>query len=239
MIIEYMAKGSKRGATPPTSVQQKERQKRVEDIRKDMLEKIHIIDPDYQELKEQLKEQLGRSKRGEHVFNNNILKFHSKVLTEFIKKKSIDTLQGYDQHQQAVTELGRRTLPQNTETDIQTNMVVDFDKDELYVNANAVFYGVYCSALREAMFNVLKHINPGEVKVDKKQRVNCVIYNMNYHEIYVDQLAKVKWIGNNATKQARFERVRGEVAHMYNTDRGVDWCIRILTEVAPLFGPRQ
>ncbi len=237
MIIEYMAKGSKRGATPSTSVQQKEREKRVEDIRKDMLEKIHIIDPDYQELKEQLKEQLGRSKRGEHVFNKGILKFHSKVLKKFIQIKNIDTLQEYNQ--QAMTELDGHTLPQNTETDIQTNMVVDFGKDELYVNANAVFYGVYCSALREAMFNVLKHINPGEVKVDKKQRVNCVIYNMNYHEIYVDQLAKVKWIASKATNQARFERVRGEVAHMYNTDRGVDWCIRILTEVAPLFGPRQ
>ncbi len=236
MIIEYMMKGSKRGAKPLTPAQKKEREKRVEDIRKDMLEKIHIIDPDYQELKEPLKEQLGRSKRGEHVFNNNILKFHSDVLKEFIQRYHIDELQGYNQHQQAVKELGRRTLPKNTETDIQTNMVVDFGADELYVNANAVLYGIFCSALREAMFNVLRHINPGEVKVDKKQRLNFVIYNMNYHEIYVDPLARDKWIANKVTNQARFERVRGEVAHMYNTDRGVDWCIRILHLVAPLFG---
>ncbi len=60
-------------------------------------------------------------------------------------------------------------------------------------------------------------------------------YHMNKLEIYVDEQARDRWIGNNATKHARFERVRREVAHMYNTDRGVDWCIRILTEVAPLF----
>ncbi len=43
-IIEYMMKGSKSGATPSTPVQQKEREKRVEDIRKDMLEKFRIVD---------------------------------------------------------------------------------------------------------------------------------------------------------------------------------------------------
>ncbi len=235
-IIEYMNTASKRGAKPSTSAEKKEREKRVEDIKKDMLEKIRIVDPDF---KVELKEELERSQRGEHVFNNNILKSHSKVLKEFIQIKNINNLQGYNQRQHAINELGKHTLSQNTADDIQTNMVVDFDEDEFYMNANGVVYGVYCRVLREAMLVVLNHINPGAVRPEETRWVQFVIDNMNNLQIYVDELARDRWIGNNATKQARFEQVRGEVAHMYNTKRGVDWCIDILTEVAPLFGPTQ
>lgn len=222
MIIEYMVKGSKKGTKP--SAEQEAREKKVEAIKKDMLTKIRIINPNYS--KEQ-KEQLERSRRGEHVFNNNILKFHSKVLTEFIQSHHIDNRQGYNQ--QAVNELGKHTLPQNTATDIQTNMVVHFGQDEFYVNANGVMYGEYCRALRGAMLSVLCPCkNPGDVTEEERRRVNFVIDNINNLQIYVDQLAKVKWIANKERRKAQFERVRGEVAHMYKTDRGVDWCIDIL-----------
>ncbi len=233
-----MNTASKRGTKPLTPAQKKEREKRVEDIRKDMLEKIRNVDQNFQV---ELKEQLGRAKRGEHVFNNSILTFHSDVLKEFIQINNINNLQGYNQHQQEINELGRRILSQNTETDIQTNMVVHFGEDEFYVNANGVLYGVFCRALREAMLAVLNHINPGEVPPEYRQRVILVIDNMNNRQIYVDELARDRWIAldRTGTRQARFEEVRGEVAHMYNTDRGVDWCIRILTEVAPLFEQRQ
>ncbi|XP_042603918.1 uncharacterized protein LOC109080831 isoform X1 [Cyprinus carpio] len=248
MIIEYMAKGSKRGTKPPTSAEQKERQKTVEAIRKDTLEKIRIIEPNFKEKRmEEIKEELQRSKRGEHVFNNDILKFNSKVLTDFIEKYCIYRLQGYDQ--QEMNELGRHTLHPDTAENIQTKMVVHFGEDEFYVNANAVMYGEYCRALHEAMLVVLGHINPDDViqeekqKVteeerkkieEEKQRVNNIIDNMNEHEIYVDQLAKVKWIKENGDN--RFNNVKQEVVNMYNKDCGVKWCIRILRKIAPLFG---
>ncbi len=129
-------------------------------------------------------------------------------------------------------------------------MVVDFEEGEFYVNANEVENGVYCRVLTEAMIAVLNHINPEHVTEAERQRnialrnknpvrktrneiewVNFVIDNMNKYEIYVDPLAKVKWIDDKVTNQARFERVRGEVAHMYKTDRGVDWCIRVLNKI--------
>ncbi|XP_016151470.1 uncharacterized protein [Sinocyclocheilus grahami] len=231
MIIEHMVKGSKRGTKPPTPAQQKETQKRVEAIKKDMLEKIHIINPNF---KHELKEELGRSERGEHVFNNSILKFHFKVLTDFIQSHHIDNLGGYNQ--QAMDTLGSHTLPPNTAEDIQTNMVVHFGEDEFYVNANGVMYGEYCRALRGALIDVLRRINPGDVTEEERQRVNFVIDNMNNLEIYVDQLAKVRWIANIEIRQGRFEQVRQEVATMYKTARGFDWCIHILHEVAPLYG---
>ncbi|KAF4098129.1 hypothetical protein G5714_020159 [Onychostoma macrolepis] len=201
MIIEYKGKGSKRGTKPPTQAEQKAREKRVEEIKKEMLEKIHIIKPDFNQ---ELKFELEKSQRGEHVFNNNILRFHSDVLTDFIKSQSIAKLQRYKQHQQAINDLGRCTLSKNTVDEIQTKMVVHFGEDEFYVNANGVVYGVYCSELRDAMFNVLNHINPGDVTPKKRQRVNSVIDNMINLQIYVDQLAKVTWIARQtSTRQAQ------------------------------------
>ncbi|KAK2915785.1 hypothetical protein Q8A67_000159 [Cirrhinus molitorella] len=233
-IAEHVKKGSKRGTKPPTPAEQKERQKRVEAIQKDMLEKIRIINPNFSEA---LKEELTRSKRGEHVFNNDILKFHFKVLTEFIQSQKMYNHRGYDQ--QAMNTLGKHTLSQNTAEDIQTNMVVHFGEDEFYMNANGVVYGEYCRALRGALLDVLGHINPNDVTDEERQRVNFVTDNMNNLKIYVDELAKDKWINNIQTRHARYKKVRQEVANMYRTDRGLDWCIRVLVEVAPLFGPRQ
>ncbi len=233
MIIEHVMTASKR-PKPLTSAQkkereiEKEREQKVEEIKEYMLEKIRIIKPKFSQ---ELKEELRRSKKGEHVFNNGILKFHSKVLKKFIEICGINNPQGSDQHQQAVTELDGHTLSQITEKDIGKEMVVGFGADEFYVNANAVEYGEYCRELREAMLAVLNHINPDDVTEEERERVNFVIDNMNKYEIYVDPLAKVKWIDDKVTNQARFERVRGEVAHMYKTDRGVDWCIRVLNKI--------
>ncbi|XP_056614396.1 uncharacterized protein LOC130429700 [Triplophysa dalaica] len=236
MIIEYVLKGSKRGTKPPISAEQKERQKKVEDITKDMLEKIRILNPNF---KQELTEELKRSKRGEHVFNNSILRFHSNVLTEFIKEHGIYNLRGYNQIQQGLDELGKHTLSQNTEAEIQSNMVVRFSQDEFYVNANGVVYGEYCRALRVALLDVLRHINPGDVTEDERERVKFLIDTMNNFQIYVDELAKVSWIANKGDRKRRFEQVRQAVANMYNRDRGSDWCISILCQVAPLFKQGQ
>lgn len=230
MIIEHVLKGSKKGKQPPSSAEQKERQKRVAEIKKDMLEKIHYIN---QNFHPELKEELGRSQRGEHVFNNGILRFHSNVLIKFIQNQHIDNLQGYNQ--QALNVLGRHTLPPSTETKIQREMVVNFADNEFYINANAIIYGEYCRALSGALLDVLKCINPGDVTKEKAQWVNFVIERMNTHEIYVDQLAKVRWINNQDNREEEFEQVRQAVVNMYNTDRGLDWCFRILHVVAPWF----
>ncbi len=64
-----MMKASKSGTKPLTPAQQREREKRVKAIEKDMLEKICIIDPDF---KEELEKQLEKSRKVEHVFNNNL-----------------------------------------------------------------------------------------------------------------------------------------------------------------------
>ncbi|KAF5887513.1 uncharacterized protein DAT39_022244, partial [Clarias magur] len=58
-IIECVVKGSKWG-TKLTPAQQEQRKKRVQNIQREMLQKIHIINPNFNQ---ELKEQLERSRR--------------------------------------------------------------------------------------------------------------------------------------------------------------------------------
>ncbi|XP_060747608.1 uncharacterized protein LOC132860431 [Tachysurus vachellii] len=236
-IIEHMMEGSRN--LNLTSAQKVARWRKAEEIRRDMEQKLRNLN---QLLPEQLREQLTRSEKGEHVFNNNILKFHLKVLRDFIKgPNKIYSLRGYESIEQTLNELGKHTLSPHTAGDIQTNMVVHFDSDEVYVNANAITYGKFSRALREAFSNVLGFHDPEDQQIkeaENKQWLTLIVEYMNNNQIYVDQYAKVKWIGNNQTRQRRFEEVRDEVANMYSTGRGLNWCADIMRVVEPLFNSK-
>ncbi|XP_058271898.1 uncharacterized protein LOC131369327 [Hemibagrus wyckioides] len=231
-IVEHVKKGSKNQNL--TLDQQRARARQLQDIQKRVVEKLNLIGEPFNE---ELKEELKRSKRGAHVFNNDVLKFHSKVLKDFIKRYRIESLRGYNK--QTMDELGKHTLLQKTAADIQYNMVVHFDDDEFYVNDNAILYSVYSKVLHEAFLKVLRHINPDDKTDKEKQQVTDIIDNMNNYQIYVDKFAKEKWIDNNPTRERRFEEVRGEVANMYKEERGLVWCTDIMHEVEPLFNRGQ
>ncbi|XP_060792028.1 uncharacterized protein LOC132895434 isoform X2 [Neoarius graeffei] len=233
-IIEYVNKGSKKGAKQTPALSLKEREKRIETIYADMLRKIHIINPNF---RQNLEAELVRSTRGEHVFNNNILKFHSKVLNKF-KEAKLDNLQALKDNPRALNGFDSNPLNENTAREIQYQMVVHFDNNEFYVNANAVMYGEYSRVLHDALLSVLNNINPDDVTENHRNRVNFVINNMNNLQIYVDFLARAKWFEistNPQDREARFNVVTQEVADMYREGRGLDWCIRILRVVAPWF----
>ncbi|GAA6100111.1 uncharacterized protein LOC122141291 [Tachysurus ichikawai] len=167
--------------------EQEERRRQVEEILKKMEENLrHINRP----LPQSLKVELGKSKRGEHVFNTDILKFYSKVLRRFLEKNNnIQSLQGYESEKQTLNTFGEHTLSPDTEYDIQTKMVVELDPYEFYVNANGKLYGEFSKVLREAFLNVLDVQDPsGETA--NKQRVTLIIENMNNYQIYVDEMIK-------------------------------------------------
>ncbi|XP_027004026.2 uncharacterized protein LOC113643800 [Tachysurus fulvidraco] len=154
-ITEHVNKVSKNQNL--SQAQKEARKRKVEEIQRDMQEKLRKIG---RQFPEELTEQLTRSKRGEHVFNNNILKFHSKVLREFIKEEKIHLLRGYKSIEQTLNKLGEHTLSPKTAEEIQTNMVAHFDFDEFYVDMNAALYGEFCRALREAILNVMSFKTP-------------------------------------------------------------------------------
>ncbi|KAM9450498.1 uncharacterized protein Hap1MRO34_021102 isoform 2-T3 [Clarias gariepinus] len=226
MIIQHMVKGSTTG-TKPTSA---EKEKQIKEIKTRVSEIFETMGVKAPQLDEKIKEEQDRAKRGEHVFNNGILKFHSKVLNAFVEKYLYE-LQKYDG--EALDEFKGHTLPQNTAKDIGENMVVTISTDEFYVNVNALLYGTFSKALHRAMLSVLGCTKQCDVTVKDKLRVKTVVDIMNKYEIYVDHFAKAKWIANNGVR--RFEEVRGQVVTMYENDRGLDWCLKILRVVTPWF----
>ncbi|XP_076843084.1 uncharacterized protein LOC143487799 [Brachyhypopomus gauderio] len=225
--------------------------KTLEKIRCNVLEIIRLIDTKF-EFTEPLMEELKRSKRGEHVFNNDILKFHKKILKHFLKSQHIYSVKQVDSDT-LINELGNHGLDENTECEISTNMVVHFEEEEFYVNCNALVYGIYCAALREVLFLMLNlMLNPNSyaqsniatnIEIsDNVSKVNYIIDLMDEKEVYVDHFAKEKWINqdrSNRRKPSRMERfklVKDNVAHMYKHQRGVQWCAEIKNRLSELVG---
>ncbi|XP_062867736.1 uncharacterized protein LOC134330505 [Trichomycterus rosablanca] len=218
---------AKRGQKKPAKTPEKEKAEKQQEPTDDFLRKILPVKPNYK-MVESLKEERNRSKQGEHVFNKDILKFHLKLLQDFLNGKH------FQYNQEHIKELGKHTLDSNTEKEIQTNMKVHFDEKEFYVNANAILYGKCCADLRIAFHNILNCRNPVSVTDLFKEKLELIIDSMNNNEIYVDKLAKAKWINNDKDKEKRFYKVKGKVVNMYKNERGQDWIINVMEQLEPL-----
>lgn len=185
-------------------------------------------------MNQELKEELEESKRGEHVFNNDILRFHSKVLNKLIERHGINNFSGYNPD--IMNTLGRHTLTKNTKTKIQKGMVAYFEIHDIYVNSNVILYSLFSSDLCAAFFNVLEHGHLGVPTEVVDQKLSLIIDGMNRFKIYVDELAREKWDNNKERKRRQVKEVKVEVVAMYSTGRGLPWCTDILREVSSLRG---
>lgn len=209
VLVEYVCSVPvSKKKTPSHKSRKKEETEKMLKIRQEMLEKIRLIKPDYV-LSTELQRETRGSKRGEHVFNNNILKFYSTVVrTEFGPINLFYS--NLFEYMSNKTHMGYHRLRPDIEQDICSKMVVTFDETDFYVNANSFIYGVYSKELRSALLKVL--LNPHLHTRSDAKRVNHITDLMNDHGIYVDQMAKAKWINNEQIKRERFNKVKGEVA---------------------------
>lgn len=62
----------------------------METIRRETLQKINLINQNYK-FQEPLVDTGERSKRGEHVINNNVIKFHFKLVEDYLTGRSGQT----------------------------------------------------------------------------------------------------------------------------------------------------
>ncbi|XP_076843080.1 uncharacterized protein LOC143487796 [Brachyhypopomus gauderio] len=239
-IAEYIQNAMK-GKKGQQRGKQTKPEDKVETLRKitdKVQEIIRLIKPDFA-FREPLKEELRRSKRGEHVFNNDILKFHKEILKDFLNKMQHKFSLNQDDIDTLINELGNHSLDKNTVCEISTKMVVHFDEEEFYVNSNAVVYGAYCAELRKVLFLML---NPNIEISGNVSKVNYIIDLMNEKEVYVDHFAKEKWMKQDRSnrrepsRMERFDLVKGNVADMYKHQRGVQWCAEIKNRLSGLVG---
>ncbi|KAL2098971.1 hypothetical protein ACEWY4_005451 [Coilia grayii] len=205
--------GNKRQQTGRAPVKSGTDQRKVQQIRDMTLQKIQRINQNFQ-LNEPLEDVHVRSRRGEHVINNGVITFYHKAVEDFMKNT-------YRQ----LNDLGIDCLLDNNTRDaIQSELVVHFSEDEFYINANAVIYGQYSQALKQALANWL-----AEPSQENSEEVSRIVLAMNERDnnvdaAYVDPLARDKYIGRrndrgSQQRQQRFETVRDEVATMFTNWR--------------------
>ncbi|XP_041927999.1 cyclin-dependent kinase 2-interacting protein isoform X1 [Alosa sapidissima] len=204
-IIEVMGH-KKKGKQGSESVQDKARIQKVQRVRDETLAKIHRIDQNFR-FAEPLDDHGKRSRRGEHVINNDVIRIYSKVVD------------GLGERFQLITLNMDRPLDTETEADIMNVLVAHFDEHELYINANAVVYGVYSRELKTALTEFLTEPTQGN-----RDHVNFIVNHMNVIEAYVDPFAKIKWIRNQNERGAKYETVRHNVATMFD-----QWAVHFAT----------
>ncbi|XP_028830309.1 uncharacterized protein LOC114786901 [Denticeps clupeoides] len=222
--IENMASKGKKGSVSQKAGQQ---QKNMIKIKNMIEEAIHPIDPDYQIDEQLLKDAGVRSRRGEHVINNDVLKFHKKIDKFLTNSRDVQC-----------------PLDKSIQNDIMYEMVAEFELDELYINVNSVIYGVYWGVLKIALWKLLhpnhyrkfssfpavhnwmREISRRTEEVNWKDEADRIITNMNDCQAYVDPFAKVKWTRNSPDNLRKFEAARQSVAVMYQVTCGTFYIFR-------------
>ncbi|XP_062381144.1 uncharacterized protein LOC134069253 [Sardina pilchardus] len=199
--VEHEKPNKKRKTEQKQLMQAEARQKEVQRIQDMTLQNIRRIIPHFQ-FKEPLVDDGKRSSKGEHVINKDVITFYHMV-DDFRKNNECPT--------KPIT-LG---CPLEAAID---ELVVHFDKDELYINANAVLYGEYSRALKKALTACMQGGRriKDNAHNDNEPGVSSIVQHMNKVEAYVDEFAKNKFIGDDKAKKSKFETIRNETKTMFS-----------------------
>ncbi|KAL4635320.1 hypothetical protein GN956_G14196 [Arapaima gigas] len=153
-----------------------------------------------------------RSKRGEHVFNNDLLKLHKKIkknASSYTPESSYNS----DALQYFIPKLNPETpLSKEHKKCIESEMVAIIDNDELYINSNSTVYGAYMKALHDT---IKKNFQIYQKLSDPLEDLYRIVTAANDREVYVDPFAKEKWIQNKQKEKEKFEEVKSAVATMF------------------------
>ncbi|XP_051763645.1 uncharacterized protein LOC127519991 isoform X1 [Ctenopharyngodon idella] len=150
--------------------------------------------------------------RGQHVFNNGLLKFHRSVLKDLLKSN----VRGYDELDNMVKDL-RIPLIEHQQKAISTIMVVDFSLEDKYEDFNAEVFGEYARLLREALVAYLKAdiYDDEDEKNIIKTEVQDITSKMVDHEVYVDPMARDRWLQENPKQKQLYNEVSDALIKMF------------------------
>ncbi|XP_067255059.1 uncharacterized protein [Chanodichthys erythropterus] len=151
--------------------------------------------------------------RGQHVFNNNLLKFHRSVLEDLLNEV------GASEQLNNLME-GLKPLSEDQQNAVSTTMVAHFSPKDGYVDYNAAVYGAYVEELRKALVAYLKGCtsnNQGDkYKLhEKRSRVQFIADEMVNRNVFVDPMACDHWLKKDQNKHAKqFYEIRAALKNM-------------------------
>ncbi|XP_048037242.1 uncharacterized protein LOC125262495 isoform X1 [Megalobrama amblycephala] len=150
--------------------------------------------------------------KGQHVFNNNLLKFHRSVLEKLLKD-----LRGYDKHMKNLEKDLVNPLSEDHKKKIGTEMVVDLSSKDEYVDYNAVVFGAYVEKLRHELVEYLKAdtSDNDDERNRIKTQVQLITNNMVNLNVYVDPMACDHWLKKNPKKNQQFKDIRDALRNMF------------------------
>nr|XP_055032174.1 uncharacterized protein LOC129420989 [Misgurnus anguillicaudatus]XP_055032175.1 uncharacterized protein LOC129420989 [Misgurnus anguillicaudatus] len=164
-----------------------------------------------------------RAERGQHVFNNGLLKFHEKVLDDLQKALlENDNILIPDEKMKLLKQRLNITLSTDARKDIG-DMAVHFGEKDFYVDYNACVYGEYMKQLRQTIVELLKSSTAIDCDRDEAmnicQRVKLIANMTVEHDVYVDPMARDHWLKQNKNlqqqRQQQYNQVRNELQNMF------------------------
>ena len=160
------------------------------------------------------------SRRGEHVINNNILKFFRSVVEDFMSRampgRSFEELvsRGKITPNMRVYESYNNPLTPPYQAAVQKELVAHMDKS--YIDANSVVYGVRVQQVRGMVVSymlAIYHDNHSQLPQMERHIIEQ-IEEFIAGEYFVDEYALKVWLTEGGTT-ARYEDVKAQVVQMF------------------------
>ncbi|KAJ8281389.1 hypothetical protein GJAV_G00067130 [Gymnothorax javanicus] len=167
-----------------------------------------------------------RSGRGEHVFNNALLKVYRGIVESFINKHTRgsdrDTLVGRipnsqvsDAFQANASDGVHINLTADQRRNIRT-WVVHISNNVVYIPVNNTLFAHLTSVIENKAVAYMHQLALGKSKGDEsnKNMLACAIEWMNSHRVYLDPQAVEIWFAKNSNLIEEFHRTEAGVQQM-------------------------
>ncbi len=167
-----------------------------------------------------------RSRRGEHVINNNVLKVFKNIIDEFISQQFKTTMSslinsGQLSQQSVVYKAYTQPLPPTETEAIQSVMVAHFI-NEPYIDANSTLYGNHVLYLKTNAVSYMSEYyavyrrgtTENNALSEFNGRLVTLTLEINVRELYVDRMALEKWLREGGNIRL-FEDCKRKVAQMF------------------------
>ncbi|CAF3319015.1 unnamed protein product [Rotaria sp. Silwood2] len=173
-----------------------------------------------------------KSKRGEHVINNDVLTVQKDIINTFVNCVKI-----FDSRQRSIIET---KIEQETATDIhqayhepfdsevkrniESVMIANIPDDMFYFDANQLLYGVLIDILRNAAKNHMQYLYTRKKHAflqgsASSPLIHAICKSMNEIPAYVDHYALKHWLNNGGSRETFNQSktaVSGMFQHLFN-----------------------
>lgn len=165
-----------------------------------------------------------KSKKGEHVINNDVIEVYNKIIDEFLSEKFNKFFSEIENELSFLSQLKKDYNKDNVPSTgfiSQDNKLAIREEmkafmEEPYFDANALMYGFF---IQNLVTSSVKHMielwNNRERGSSFTRHVKLCTEQIRLQEIFVDKIAYNKWIeqGGNILK---FERAKNDVDNMFD-----------------------